>query len=217
VRRLALGAVALLTGVRGAAAQRQLIGVAGLSFAEHRVDAGFGVERTAGPVITAGIALAPRPRLALELRGRAGSLPGQAAGAFDRDLGELALETRWRAMPALDVGTEVMWRSYASMVGRQRWVLVRTGIEARLPLVGVDATTLLRAAYLPVVAVPGLGTPRLAVSAGAGMEYRVGPTRLRVLFELERYDFAPVGETARRVEQLSGLSVALTMRLGRVR
>lgn len=210
----ALGIVALVALARPGAAQRAFAGVAGMTFAEHRVDAGFGVERTAGPIVAAGAALQAAPRLVLALEARAGTLPSQSGGALDRDFGELGFDVRLRALRWLMLDGGATWRSYSSAVGRQRWLLLRTGTEARVPLAWGNATAIFRLGYLPVVAVPRLRNPRLAFEAGAGVEYQAGPARLRALFSLERYDFAAAGSLG-RMEQLSGISVVLILPLGR--
>jgi hypothetical protein len=207
---------ALVLGAGDAAAQATVSGVAGVSYAEHRVDVGFGVERTAGPVITAGVTLEPSRSLALALYARAGVLRAQTGGAFDRDVGELALGGRIGVARWLGAETTVAVRSYASPLGRQRWLLLGAGAEARLPLARLRATGLLRLGYLPLVVGPDAGNAGLAFWTAAGMEYRAGRARLHLLYKLERCDFSPPG-AARRLEQLSGLTVDLMLPLAAAR
>ncbi|HEX9703749.1 MAG TPA: hypothetical protein VGA20_00695 [Gemmatimonadales bacterium] len=204
----------MLVATAAGEAQPPLSGVGGLTVADHRVDAGFGVERTMGPVVSAGMTLDLRSRLWLVLHARAGSLSARSSGAIDRDFGEVALTAQWRATPWLAAEAGAAARSYSSVVGRQRWILVRTGGEIRVPLAWGGSVGVFRLGYLPVVAVSGLETPRLAFAAGAGMEYRRGRACLRAAYELERYDFPLAGAT-RRLEQLSAVSVSLSLRLRR--
>ena len=131
-----------------------------------------------------------------------------------RRIGEIALTGRWRATSWLAADVAAITRSYSAVVGRQRWILVRSGGEIRVPLAWGESQGILRLGYLPLVRVPGLDAPRLAFAAAAGMEYGLGRARLRGLYELERYDFPPAG-AARRLEQLSTLSVSVSLRLRR--
>ena len=204
----------VLAARTGAAAQVALSGVGGLMVAEHRVDAGFGVERTLGPVASAGIVVHLHSRLWMALQASAGSLGARASQGMDRDFGEVTVTAQWRGRSWLAAEVGATARSYSSLVGRQRWILVRTGGEVRVPLAWGGAEGVLRLGYLPVVAVSTLEAPRLAFAAGAGMEYRRGRARLRAVYELERYDF-PVTGTANRLEQLSAVSVSLSVRLRR--
>src|SRR2546429_9633744 len=64
-----------------------------VSLAGHRVDAGFGVERSLGPIIGGVGTVRLGPRLVLAVRALGGSLVG-ARGAVDRDVGELGVEGR---------------------------------------------------------------------------------------------------------------------------
>ena len=80
-----------LTPAAGAA-QIAASGTALVSFVEHRVDIGYGVEKSSGPLLGAEGAVDLWSRLALRIRAAGGSLSTQAVGAQDRDLGELGIQ-----------------------------------------------------------------------------------------------------------------------------
>ena len=82
---------AILLGAAPAAAQRELTVAPLVSLAEHRVAAGFGVERSLGPIVGGVGTVRFSPRLAVAVRALGGSLFG-AKGVLDRDVGELGVE-----------------------------------------------------------------------------------------------------------------------------
>jgi hypothetical protein len=207
------GLIPLLVGAREAGAQRVVAASAALTFADHRLDAGFGVERRHGTVPGAGISVLFNPRLTVDVRARGGSLPADNAEMFDRKLGELTIDTRFKAIDWLTVEGGLMTRSFSNLLGGQRWFLLRTGVEGRMTMFSGAGGGILRASYAPLVRVGGLRT-ELALSAGAGLEYQMGPARGRVLFEVERYRFVPVGSTTRRHEQFSNLTAELALSFG---
>ena len=133
-------------------------------------------------------------------------------GAVDRDVGEIATEAMLAAAPWLTLQLGATRRVYSTAIARQRWTIVYLGAEVRSSLVGGAISGLARAALLPVVSINGLDRPEVALTAAAGMEYRVGSLRFQALYELERYDF-PIREAVRRLEQLAQLSVRCSVRL----
>jgi hypothetical protein len=187
-----------------------------VSSVEHRVYAvpANGVERSNGVVLGGGMLFQVSGWMALELDVWIGALRGRTEGAIDRDAAQLSLGagipvTRW-----LTVDGGVHRRAYSSAVASQLWTALRVGAEGRLDFLGGHATGFGRFHYFPSIVVRGLGPPDFALAAAAGMEYRVGPATLRVLYDLERVDF-PERNGIRRLEELSALSVRLGLRLGR--
>ncbi len=188
-----------------------LSGFVDLSAAEHRVDAGYGVERLAGPLFGAGVGIA-HGRLALSARARGGTLsPG--GGSVDQDVGEIGAELRVRAAPWIAFGVGAERRSYSSVLARQRWTMVHVGVEASLPFASPGLRGLLGGALVPVVSIPGLPAPDVAFSAAAGLEYARGRASLGMIYALERYDFASSG-AGPRLEQLSSLMLRVGVRRG---
>lgn len=192
-------------------AQRAVTVTPTVSLVEHRVDAGFGVERSLGPVVGAVGAVALGPRLTLALRALGGSLYG-ARGVLDRDVGELGLTARVGTTPWLDLEAGVARRSYATSVARQGWTLVHAGAAVRAAFAGNAISGVASAALLPVVSVASLPNPDHAFRARTGIEYRIRSTRLSVDYSLERYDF-PIQQGVRRLEQLSALTLRLDVRV----
>jgi len=205
------GAIVLGAGVAPAMAQRALSVAPIVSLAEHRVDVGFGVERSLGPILGGVGTLWLGSRLAIAVRALGGSLFG-SQGVLDRDVGELGVEGSLAAGPWLSLQVGAARRSYGTRVARQTWTIVDVGAAARLAFAGGAIHGVGRAALLPVVSVTGLPDPGVAFRAGTGLEYRMGRGDLGVEYSLERYDF-PVNQGVRRIEQLAALTLRLELRL----
>lgn len=193
-------------------ARAQLFAGGGVAFAEHRVDAGFGVEVSAGPLgfAEAGTILSPRVQGSVALW--AGRLTGDGM-ATDRDVGALVLRAGYGARSWLTLESGLTIRTYSADIGRQRWVLLRLGAEARVPFLNDRMAGVARLGVLPVVSATGLGRSEAAFTAAAGMSYRRNRLTLDLLYALERYDFpATAVMTADRREQLSSLIVRFSAR-----
>jgi len=209
--RLIAAAIFLSGAVAPATAQRALTVAPLVSLAEHRVDAGFGVERSLGPILGAVGTLRLGPGLAVAVRALGGSLFG-ANGVLDRDVGELGVEGSVAAGPWLSLQAGAARRAYGTKVGRQTWTTVDIGAVARVPFAGGTIHGVGRAALLPVVSVTGLPDPGVAFRAATGLEYGVRAATLGVEYSLERYDF-PIDQGVHRVEQLAALTLRLGLRL----
>jgi len=205
---LALG---LALAARPVAAQRGPTGAAFISVAEHRVEAGYGVERSSGVVLGVEGALPVGPRLSLALRAQGGSLHTSSPGAVNRDVGQVTAEARMAAAPWLTFQLGATRRVYSTVIARQRWTIVHLGAAVRVPFAVHGISGLARAALLPVVSVNGLDRPEVAFTAAAGMEYRVRSLAIQALYSLERYDF-PAREAVRRLEQLGQLTLRCDLR-----
>jgi len=192
-------------------AQIAASGTALVSFAEHRVDIGYGVEKSSGLLLGAEGAVALGSRLTLGIRAAGGALSTQAVGAQDRDLGEVGIQAsvvpaRWLALRGGPT-----WRTYSTAIARQRWTMLELGAEARLDFATSPVRGVLRAGLLPVVSVEGLPGPDVALTAAAGIEYSAGSVTGGLFYGLERYDFPDHG-AGRRLEQVSTLTVRLSVR-----
>lgn len=183
------------------------------SFVEHRVDAGYGLERASGPVGGGEVALRFGARWQVAVRLQGGSLTARTTGALHRDVGEIGVEAGLRTAQWLTLRVGVTRRVYATMLARQGWAIVSLGAEARVPIAAGAVQAIANGALLPVTAVSGLSASQPAFAAATGMEYRRGGRTLRILYSLERYDFR-ARSGARRLEQVSALTVALGMRFG---
>ena len=207
---------ALAMAAAPTAAQDRLTGSVTVSSVEHRVFASeqLGVERSSGVFLGGGMSFQASGWVGVGVEAAVGALRGRTVGALDRDAAEVSLSASIPATTWLTIDGGLEWRVYSNPVARQRWTVLRVGAEARLDFLGGGAAGVARLHYLPSVAVAGLGPPDFALEAGAGMEYRVGPATLQVLYGLERVDF-PERNGVRRLEELSALSVRLGLRLGR--
>ncbi len=194
-------------------AQITLSGTAAASLFVHQVDIGYGVEESRGLLLAAEGAVTFRSRLDLTLRAAGGSLTTSAAGAENRDVGEVGIEAsvitaRWLALRGSATS-----RTYSTAIARQRWTLVEVGAEARLDFATSPVRGILRGGLLPVVSVNGLPRPDVALTAAAGIEYRSGPVTGGLFYGLERYDFPDQG-AGRRLEQVSTLTFRFSAQRG---
>ena len=211
MRAAAVIAGALVLGGGRALAQGAFTIAPLVSLAGHRVDAGFGVERSLGPIIGGVGTVRLGPRFVLAVRALGGSLFG-ARGVLDRDVGELGVEGSVAIGPWLSLQAGVTRRAYATRVGRQTWTTVAAGATARVAFAGTMIQGVGHAALLPVVSVTGLPDPGVAFRAATGLEYRIRAATLGVEYSLERYDF-PVIQGVRRLEQLTALTLLLKLPL----
>jgi len=209
--RLAALLLAVPWGAHAAAAQ-VLTAAASVSAALHRVDAGYGVERSSGVLGGARVSLGLPPRVELGVTAGAGTLDRDSTSAEDRHVAEVGLDARYRTLPWLWLETGVATRTYAAPIAIQRWTSLRLGGEARVAFFGGRAEGVGRVLFLPLVAVTGLDQPELAVAAAAGIEYRLGPVAAALFYSLERYDF-PARDGVARIEQLSALTGRVSVRL----
>jgi hypothetical protein len=186
---------------------------AAVAYLDYRLDAGSGTERLAGLALDVGVDIALLPWLQTAVNVRAGRLEAVSDEGLDRDMGQASLTARGRVAPWLVAESSVLARSFGTTIARQRWIVLRTGFEARFAFLGARVDAIVRGAYLPGVWVNGLDQPGLAFSAATGLEYQLRVVRASLLYELERYTFPPRG-TAERAEQLGTLrlEVAFTAR-----
>ena len=206
-----IAGAAILGGGAPAGAQRALTVAPLVSLAEHRVDAGFGVERSLGPIVGGVGTLRFVRRLEVAVRAVGGRLIG-STGVLDRDVGELGVEASVLTLPWLALQAGAARRAYSTKLGRQTWTLVSLGGTARMAFAGDAIHSVWRAALLPAVSASRLRDPDTAFRAATGLEYRVRTATLCVEYSLERYDF-PAEAGVRRLEQLSALTLRLELRL----
>jgi hypothetical protein len=193
-------------------AQITLSGTAAASLAVHQVDIGYGVEESRGLLLRAEGAVA-LSRLEVLIRAAGGSLSTTAAGAENRDVGEVGIEASVMPAPWLALRASGTSRTYSTAIARQHWTMVEMGAEVRLDFATSPVRGILRGGLLPVVSVNGLPRPSVALTAAAGIEYRSGSVTGGLLYGLERYDFPPSRAT-RRLEQLNTLTFRITMQRG---
>lgn len=206
-RSAAAGLGALLALAPAAAGQR-LTGALAVSVVEHRVDAGTGVEVSAGPLFTGGLQAAVGRRWMVGAEAMVGPLAADGDGP-DRDLAQLRGNVGFRAAPWLIVAAGFGTRVYAAVIATQRWTGASLGADARLPFAGGRLAGTGRFAVHPGTAVTDLAGPNVGVTAAAGVEYSGGSATIAVSYWLERYDFPPAAGVVRH-EQLAALMVRAT-------
>jgi hypothetical protein len=210
--RGAAAVVGLALGAWPVAAQHLTLGGT-LSFAEHRVDAGFGLERTAGMI--GGAVVGGRfGTLDVQAHARSGRLLLRSPTGTALDVAELGVGASWWWRPWIALRGAALARGYSADVGRQRWRMAELGAELRVPFAAGRVHGTVRGGWRPAVTVSGLSRPNTAFVAAAGTEYAVNRWSLAILYELERYDFPPQGGM-RRFEQLSALTVQASVHPGR--
>ena len=184
-----------------------------VAVADHRVDAGFGLERSSGPLFGAQFDIEPADRMSLSLRALGGTLAAKTPGAEARGIGELALTTRLDVLPWLRGTVAAIGRSYDGALARQHWSELSLGGEGHLPLIDGFLDGSIGLALAPVVRVTGRQGPDLAVAALARLRHSGERLDLAVGYSLQRYDFPSAGR-ATRVEELSMLTLRAGLRIG---
>jgi len=202
--RWAAAVTGLAMGAWPAAAQRLTL-AGSLSFAEHRVDAGFGLERTAG--LIGGAVLGGRlGGIDVHAQARTGRLLLRSATGTDLEIAELGLGASWWLRPWFALRGAALVRGYSADVARQRWRMAELGAELRVPFAANRARGVVRGGWRPAVTVSGLSRPNTAFAAAAGTECDVTRFSFAIFYELERYDFPSQGGM-KRFEQLSALTL----------
>jgi hypothetical protein len=211
---LAAGLILLVGGAARPGCAQVGLRAAGLAaLAEHRVDAGRGVEQSSGTLLGLEGTVRLGSRLELFVHAAGGQIKADSAAADDRDVAEAEVRASVTTVPWLALHAGVSGRTFTTALARQRWVALRFGGELRLAFVGGGVTGILRAEILPAVSVSGLERPNRAYAAGAGLEYRFGAIAVGLRYALERFEFPIVAGVA-RAEQLSSLTLQAGFALG---
>lgn len=203
--------LAMAFAPRLSSAQLGVTGTATASLFVHQVDIGYGVEESTGLLFGAEVTVDIRSRLVLAVRAAGGSLYTQAAGAQDRNVGEIGARASVLPAPWLALFVGATSRTYSSALARQRWTTLEVGAEAHADFATIPLRGVLRGGVLPAVSVRGLPDPDVALAAAAGLEYKSGGFTGGMFYGLERYDFPATG-AGRRVEQVSTLSFRFSVR-----
>lgn len=205
--RIGILVTSLLPGQVGA--QHRVRAAVTFTHADHRVDAGYGLERSSGFALGAEVRLAVRHGLTVAAAGSAGHLAADGNDGIDRDIAQLNVGAELMPLAWLALEASVTVRTYSTVVARQRWTLGRLSAEARVPLSSNVVHVLGRAGLFPLVSVNGLPGPDVAFETAVGLEYARGRWTVDLRYSLERCDF-PFQGAGERSEQLA----ALTLRLG---
>jgi hypothetical protein len=185
-----------------------------VALADHRVDAGFGFERTAGTLFGVQVEAIPLEGTLVSLRALGGSLGTREGAADQRDIGEVNATARWRLVPWLDARAGFTTRTFTSSLARQRWTSAAIGADLRMTMLEgrIEGTT--GAQLLPLVRVSGHGSPNVAFGASMGIRYVARRYLMALGYQLERYDFPAVADE-RRLEEHSMLTLRAGYRFGR--
>ena len=208
-QRAGLGILATLLLPGSVGAQRGIRVAATVAHADHRVEAGFGPERSSGFLVGTEVRLEVGRGLAFAVAGSAGHLAADAADAIDRDVAQLNVSAQLAPLAWLALEAGLTVRTYSTVVARQRWTLGRASAEARVPLSGDVLHVLGRASLFPLVSVNGLPGPDVAFETAVGLGFARGRWAVDLRYSLERCDF-PFQGAGERSEQLT----ALVLRVG---
>lgn len=182
--------------------------------AEHVVSLGGTPRVASGPTVGVAVSVSPAGWLDLYGRSAGGRLIAPAAPRDNHDLAEAEVGTSVLVLPWLAVVASVEGRRYAGALASQRWLVLRTGAEARMDLVNGGIRGVIRGSFLPKVTVDGLASPTLALGGATGVELRRKRLFGALLYAIDRFDF-PAGVSEKRSEQLSSLMLQAGWRFGR--
>ncbi|HWE41315.1 MAG TPA: hypothetical protein VG432_02375 [Gemmatimonadaceae bacterium] len=181
--------------------------------ADHRVDTGLGLERSAGPLFGAQLDLEPDERVTVTLRALGGTLNPQTRAAETRAVGELALTARLDMVSWFRGTVAALGRSYQGPLARQHWSELSLGGEGHGMLIDNMLEGSVGLALAPAVRVSGRSGPDLAIAGLARLRHSGERLDLSLGYSLERYDFAGRGG-GRRVEEISMLVFRAGLRIG---
>lgn len=204
----------IVPGARPVRAQSAWLVAGRLVLVEHRVDAGFGLERFAGVGLGLDVERRLGSRVTVGLRGQGATVRPDDSGDLDRRIGEAEFSAEMAVKPWWGIYSSVMRRAIANDAGSQQWTLVRIGAEVRPAFSGGRLHALGRLGALPVTSVTGLSPSSLAFDGAVGVEYDHPRYALRLAYGLERFAFTSENGT-RRDEQMSTLAVRIGVKLQR--
>ena len=186
-----------------------------IATADHRVDAGFGREQTAGLLFGGQLDIEPDERFLVSLRALGGTLEVDHSTplADSRSVGELTLGTRMELLPWLRGTASVTGRSYEGALARQHWSELAVGGEAHLPIIDGLVDGSLGLSLVPLVKVTGREAPDLAVSGIARLRHAGERFDIAIGYSIESYNF-PTVRGVDRVEEFSMLYLRAGVRIG---
>jgi len=193
------------------AGQASLHGWVQIGRVEHRIRFGGLIQPSAGTMFGGAVGVVVRGRLEVWGEAAGGHLGAKSPDSEDRDFAEVQLLGGMRVRPWLTLQSGVSVGTYSAPLARQRWTTLRLGAEAHLPLAIEGVQGIVRGQWMPVVSVSGVGRPDVALTAGAGLEWRGQRVSLSAVYMLERYDFPASDPSLRRLEEVSSLRVRATI------
>ncbi|HEV8265716.1 MAG TPA: hypothetical protein VGQ06_12280 [Gemmatimonadales bacterium] len=214
VRRLyaaALAAVGVALAPGVAAAQISLHGRAEIGRLEHRIRLAGLLEPSSGTLLGGALGVVVGERFEAWGEAMGGHLVADSPAGEDRDVAEVQLLGGMHVRPWVTLQSGVSVRTYSTPLARQRWTTLRLGAEGRLPLAIGGLQGIVRAQWMPVVSVSGVARPDVALTTGAGLEWRGKRVSLSAVYTLERYDFPASDPSLRRLEEVSALRVRATI------
>jgi hypothetical protein len=214
VRRLyaaALAAIGVALAPGIGAPQIALHGRAEVGRLEHRIRLAGLLEPSSGTLLAGALGVEVGERFEVWGEAMGGHLVADSPDGEDRDVAEVQLLGGMHLRPWVTLQSGVTVRTYATPLARQRWTTLRLGAEGRLPLAIGGLQGIVRGHWMPVVAVSGVARPDVALTAGAGLEWRGRRVGLSAFYTLERYDFPGSDPSTRRLEEVSALRVRATI------
>lgn len=183
-----------------------------IGLADHRVDAGLGIERSSGPVFGGRVDGELQRGASLAVRAFGGTLDSRTPSAETRELAQLDATARLRVLPWLDASVAGTVRSYRSSLARQRWSQLALGVESGFPVAG-DIHGTVGAVLIPFARVSGHAPPDLALGGMTGLRWHGDRLDLALSYMQERYDF-PRTARGERLEEQGMLVLGAGYRLG---
>lgn len=204
-RALVLAGWAAVLAAHGAVAQR-LGADAAVHAAEHRVDAGIGLEKSHGPLFGAAL----RVMLVKQVHVRADVMTGSltadnTTAAVDHDVSSLRGIVGFQVTDWLTLDAGAGTRVYTAPIASQRWTTTLLGAELRVPFAHKLFEATGTFAFLPTVSVTDIAETNAGLLASVGMRALVGQFGLAVTYWLERYEFPPADGIVRN-ERLAALT-----------
>ncbi len=160
--------------------------------AEHRIDAGSGLERTSGALFGAGVDLITRGVLSFRFQFLSGKLTADDSLANDRTVTSGTADFGLQLSPWLTILGGVEARRYEALA-IERWIAVRAGGEATINLGGGPLRGIARILVMPLVSLAsdqGIVTaPSFGLMSALGLGFENRRIVSSLTYNIERYSF----------------------------
>jgi hypothetical protein len=180
------------------------------AFGDFRLDYGFGVDETTGPMFGAELEIAIIRAIRIRAHAFYGTLSADVTGVEDRTTLEFGGVLALRTVPWLDLEVGGLIREYDTATSPQTWSSLSAGLKIHATALDGRIRGQAGVALTPLVSVSGFAeAPSLGIMGTAGVDYRIGGFAFGVHYDIERYDFG-----TQRVEQFSRIKVRVGWALG---
>ncbi len=185
-----------------------------LRSAEHRIDAGSGLEKTSGLLFGAGVDVITRGVLSFKFQFQSGKITADDSLANDRTVTSGSADFGLQLSPWLTIVGGVEARRYEALA-IERWLAVRAGGEAYINLGGGPLRGIARLLVMPLVSLASdqgtVTAPSFGLMSALGLGFENRSIVSSATYQIERYSFP---STVGRQEQFGSLLFRFGFKFG---